>query len=71
MLLKNVCFVWLQKLVRVNQSMDDAKYRTILEENLLEAEISFIIFQQDNNPKHTAWVTNEQFKPSSYLRTVQ
>lgn len=38
--LKYFCFVWLQKLVRVNQSMDDAKYRTILEENLLEAEIN-------------------------------
>lgn len=41
--------------------MDGAKYRSILEENLLEATKLFNLrlvqrftFQQDNDPKHTA-----------------
>ena len=49
------------KLVRVDRKMDGAKYRAILEENLLEAAKELrlgrrFIFQQDNDPKHKARV---------------
>uniref|UniRef100_A0A669BVS3 Tc1-like transposase DDE domain-containing protein n=1 Tax=Oreochromis niloticus TaxID=8128 RepID=A0A669BVS3_ORENI len=47
------------KLVRVEGKMDGAKYRAILEENLLESAKDLRLgrrftFQQDNDPKHKA-----------------
>ena len=47
------------KLVQVDGKMDGAKYRTILEENLLESAKDLRLgqsftFQHDNEPKHTA-----------------
>ena len=55
------------KLVWVDGKMDGAKYRTILEENLLESAKDLRLgrrftFQQDNKPKHTARATMEWFK---------
>ena len=55
------------KLVRVDGKMDGAKYRAILEENLLEAAKDLrlgrrFIFQQDNDPKHKARATMEWFR---------
>ncbi|KAI4877527.1 hypothetical protein NFI96_003613, partial [Prochilodus magdalenae] len=45
------------KMVKIDGKMDGAKYRTILEENLLESAKDLrlgqrFIFQQDNDPKH-------------------
>uniref|UniRef100_A0A669E9Q2 Tc1-like transposase DDE domain-containing protein n=1 Tax=Oreochromis niloticus TaxID=8128 RepID=A0A669E9Q2_ORENI len=55
------------KLVRVDGKMDGAKYRAILEENLLDSTKVLrlgrrFIFQQDNDPKHKARATMEWFK---------
>lgn len=55
------------KLVRVDGRMDGAKYRAILEENLLEAAKDLrlgrrFVFQQDNDPKHKARATMEWFR---------
>ena len=50
--------------------MDGAKYRTILEENLLESAKDLKLgrkftFQPDNEPKHTARATLEWFRSKS------
>ena len=54
------------KMVKIEGKMDAAKYRTILDENLLESAKDLklgrrFIFQQDNDPKHTAKSTKEWF----------
>ncbi|MBN3289203.1 TCB2 transposase, partial [Polypterus senegalus] len=56
-----------QDLVRVEGKMDGAKYRQILEENLLPSARKFrtsrmFTFQHDNNPKHTAKLTTQWLK---------
>ncbi|CAB1453064.1 unnamed protein product [Pleuronectes platessa] len=54
------------KLVRIEGKADGAKYREILEENLMQSAKDLrlgrrFIFQQDNDPKHTARATKEWF----------
>ena len=51
----------------VEGKMDGAKYRTILEENLLESAKDLRLgwsftFQQDNEPKHTVRAIMEWFR---------
>ncbi|CAJ0954497.1 unnamed protein product [Ranitomeya imitator] len=60
------------KMVKIDGKMDGAKYRTILEENLLESVKDLrlgrrFVFQQDNDPKHKAkstmeWFTNKRIQ---------
>ncbi|KAL7855533.1 hypothetical protein AOLI_G00191370 [Acnodon oligacanthus] len=55
------------RLVRVDGKMDGAKYRAVLEENLLDSAKDLRLgqrftFQQDNDPKHKARTTMEWFK---------
>ena len=52
-------------MVKIDGKMDGAKYRTILEENLMESAKDLrlrCVFQQDNDPKHKAKSTMEWFK---------
>ena len=47
------------RIVRIEGKMNRAKYREILDENLLQSSQDLrlgrrLTFQQDNNPKHTA-----------------
>uniref|UniRef100_A0A3Q2WM13 Si:dkey-85k7.12 n=1 Tax=Haplochromis burtoni TaxID=8153 RepID=A0A3Q2WM13_HAPBU len=61
------------KLVRVDGKMDGAKYRVILEENLLESAKDFRLgrrftFQQDNDPKHKARSLLEELGLKQYYR---
>ena len=54
------------KLVRTEGKMDGAKYREILEENLMQSAKDLrlgrrFLFQLDNDPKHTARATKEWF----------
>jgi hypothetical protein len=53
-------------IVRIEGKMKGAKYREILDENLLQNTPVLRLgqrftFQQDNNPKHTAKTTQEWF----------
>ncbi|KAI3361553.1 hypothetical protein L3Q82_013688, partial [Scortum barcoo] len=52
------------RLVRIEGKMNAAMYRDILDENLLQSALDlrlgrWFIFQQDNDPKHTAKITKE------------
>ncbi|KAK3539900.1 hypothetical protein QTP70_017709 [Hemibagrus guttatus] len=52
------------RLIRIEGRMNAAMYRDILYENLLQSALDlrlgrWFIFQQDNNPKHTAKITKE------------
>ncbi|KAK3559106.1 hypothetical protein QTP86_004109 [Hemibagrus guttatus] len=52
------------RLVRIKGKMNAAVYRDILDENLLQNSLDLrlgrrFIFQQDNDPKHTAKITKE------------
>ncbi len=52
------------RLVAIEGKMNAAKYRNILDENLLQSAQDFRLgrrftFQQDNDPKHTAKITKE------------
>uniref|UniRef100_A0AAZ3SNY7 Transposase n=1 Tax=Oncorhynchus tshawytscha TaxID=74940 RepID=A0AAZ3SNY7_ONCTS len=52
------------RLVRIEGKMNGAKYREILDENLLQSTQDLRLgrrftFQQDNDPKHTAKTTQE------------
>ncbi|KAK3574637.1 hypothetical protein QTP86_011551 [Hemibagrus guttatus] len=52
------------RLVRIEGKMTSAMYRDILDENLLQNALDLrlgqrFIFQQDNDPKHTAKITKE------------
>uniref|UniRef100_A0A9J8CT63 Uncharacterized protein n=1 Tax=Cyprinus carpio carpio TaxID=630221 RepID=A0A9J8CT63_CYPCA len=52
------------RLVRIEGKMNAAMYRDILDENLLQSALDLrlgrrFIFQQDNDPKHTAKITKE------------
>jgi hypothetical protein len=55
------------RLVRIEGKMSGAKYREILDENLLQSAQYLRLgrrftFQQDNNPKHTAKTMHEWFQ---------
>ena len=58
------------RLVRIEGKMNGAKYREILDENLLQSSQDHRLgqrftFQQDNNPKHTAKTTQECLRDKS------
>ncbi|KAG2465062.1 TCB1 transposase, partial [Polypterus senegalus] len=58
------------RLVRIKGKMTAAMYRDILDENLLQSTLDLrlgrrFIFQQDNDPKHTAKVSKEWLQDNS------
>ncbi|KAI3353890.1 hypothetical protein L3Q82_005098 [Scortum barcoo] len=61
------------RLVRIEGKMNAAMYRDILDENLLQSALDLrlgrrFIFQQDNDPKHTAKISKEWLQDNSYKR---
>ena len=59
-----------RRLVRIEGNMNGAKYREILDENLLQSTqdlrlVRLFTFQQDNDPKHTANTAQEWFQDTS------
>ena len=58
------------KLVKIEGKMNAAMYRDILDENLLQSALDLklgrrFIFQQDNDPKHSAKVTKKWLQGNS------
>ncbi|KAG2469321.1 TC1A transposase, partial [Polypterus senegalus] len=58
------------RLVRIKGKMTAAMYRNILDENLLQSALDHrlgrrFIFQQDNDPKHTAKISKEWLQDNS------
>ncbi|KAK3548492.1 hypothetical protein QTP70_013326 [Hemibagrus guttatus] len=58
------------RLIRIKGTINAAMYRDILDENLLKSALDLklgrrSIFQQDNNPKHTAKITKECLRDNS------
>ena len=58
------------RLVRIEEKMNGAKYREILDENLLRCAKDLrlgrrLTFQQDNDPKYTAKTTQEWLRDTS------
>jgi hypothetical protein len=58
------------RLVRIEAKMNGAKYREILDKNLLQSAQDlrlrrWFTFQQDNTPKHTAKTTQERLQGKS------
>jgi hypothetical protein len=58
------------RLVRIEAKMNGAKYRVILDENLLQSAQDLRLgrrftFQQDNDPKHTAKTMQEWLQDKS------
>ena len=61
-----LCFsaTWTGRLVRIKAKMNGAKYREVLDENLLQSAQDLRLgqrfnLQQHNNPKHTAKTMQE------------
>jgi hypothetical protein len=57
------------RLIRIEGKMNNAKYREILNENLLQSAQDLKLgrrftFQQDNNPKHTAKIMQKWLRVS-------